>query len=678
MDPFSQFLNAQKDNLSNLQNRFREALCLITPPMRRTLIVLIIGLMNGLIFVWVVPLWQHYDEPAHFEYAWLIANRLKLPKPGDYDQGMRLAVDKSLIATHFFRGMDAPNLTDPSQPLWIGITQLTDPPLYSIIEAIPLYFLRGSPVDLQLHVGRMASLLFFLLTIFCACELVDELTPENHPLRWMIPLFIALLPGLAEFMSAINDIGAAIGLASLWYLLAIRLIKRFTYRDTIFITALTIAGYFTQKILYPLFIYLPLILILSILPKKLKYLGWVAAAMIAIVGLFASMGWGESAFWLRNNYQNFPSRVQTNQNQVKYALKGQMVPDSGWGQGDPPWNPGFFQILPYDEGLSLRGKTVTIGAWMWADQKVRAYGPAINSLINFNNQWAGFNLIPIGQDPRFVTEVVQIPADAQRVQVWLRVTTPDNQYPIIYFSDVVVVDGVISTRNPPVFSDSSGSAGTWGGQAFSNHVRNGRFNQSWPYMRSQVFRIITSKITDLNPMHISSVISLFFDIPGTAWYWQQTGSTIFNSFWGKFAWGQVPLVASKFLPDPYLLFWIITLIGIPGSIGFGISLARSQKHEFAFLLTTVLVTILLAVIYGVYTMGGALRFRAFIPNARYIFPAILPISFLLVPGWQGILSWTAKLVRLNPRFVSIVFSGLMACLDFYAIISILVYFNAVN
>src|SRR4030043_857461 len=101
--------------------------------MKRIQIILIIGLIHGLIYVFIIPPWQHYDEPGHFEYAWLVANRLKLPHIGDYDQNMRLEVGKSLSDSSFFAPGTEPNLIDPSKPIWIGVSQFVDPPLYYVI-----------------------------------------------------------------------------------------------------------------------------------------------------------------------------------------------------------------------------------------------------------------------------------------------------------------------------------------------------------------------------------------------------------------------------------------------------------------------------------------------------------------------------------------------------------------
>ena len=59
-------------------------------------IILLVGLVHGLIYVFFVPWWEHYDEPGHFEYAWLAANQPTWPKVGEFNQDMRLKVDATL------------------------------------------------------------------------------------------------------------------------------------------------------------------------------------------------------------------------------------------------------------------------------------------------------------------------------------------------------------------------------------------------------------------------------------------------------------------------------------------------------------------------------------------------------------------------------------------------------
>ena len=47
---------------------------------RLLLALLVLALLRGLVYLALLPPWQHYDEPTHFEYVQLIAERKKLPQ----------------------------------------------------------------------------------------------------------------------------------------------------------------------------------------------------------------------------------------------------------------------------------------------------------------------------------------------------------------------------------------------------------------------------------------------------------------------------------------------------------------------------------------------------------------------------------------------------------------------
>ncbi len=251
----------------------------------------------------------------------------------------------------------------------------------------------------------------------------------------------------------------------------------------------------------------------------------------------------------------------------------------------------------------------------------------------------------------------------------------ENQDAIIYFSEVVLVEGAWPVNLPPQFTDKDGTKGIWGNQPFVNLVRNAQFQHAWPYMEPKIFHGLSSKIQDLNPFHISSFISLFLDVPGTKWYTESSGNFIFHTFWAKFCWGQVPLINITPWLNPYLLLLFITLVGIIGALFTGIELVKLSKNEFAFLFIIIVMTVMMTLFYDVYVMGGSLRFRAYIPTARYIFPAIIPISLILVTGWQGLLSTAAKVLKFPIRFSPLFYLGFFICLDLYSIISVLIFFK---
>ena len=102
--------------------------------------LLLLGLVHGLVYIFLVPPWQHYDEPNHFEYVWLIQERGELPQSGDYDQSMRRDVAESMIEHGFFNGMDFfPKLDVQDEPIWIGsYHQISNPPFYYYLTTLPL------------------------------------------------------------------------------------------------------------------------------------------------------------------------------------------------------------------------------------------------------------------------------------------------------------------------------------------------------------------------------------------------------------------------------------------------------------------------------------------------------------------------------------------------------------
>ena len=643
---------------------------------KRIHIILIIGLIHGLIYVFLLPPWQHYDEPSHFEYAWLIANRLKLPQVGDYDQNMRLAVGKSLIASSFFAPENQPNLTYPSKPLWIGVSQLIDPPLYYVIEAVPLYFLKSAPIEQQMYVGRVISLLFLLLTIFSAYKITQGITPKDHPLRWMIPAFISMLPAFVEFMSSINDFVAAIGLFSLWLLVSVKLIKLFSLKYAGLLVILTIAGILTQKVLYPVIVYLPIVLLISIIPRKIRSMAWILTIIASIAAIFIVFNWGDAAFWLRTYSQDFPSRahIQADSDTV-YVLQGKVYPDANKEQNYSSQNSGFFQLVPTEMSNPLQGKTVTIGAWVWADKELSGYGPGLNSLLQFQERWFGFKQDSLDEKPRFIASVIQLPEQQERLQIWLRTTTVNRQDAIIYFSGIVLAEGAFPTDITPIFTDNDGAKGIWGNLPFTNLVRNAQFRHAWPYVEPKLLGILTSKIQDLNSVHLSSFISIFLDPAGTKWYTKSAVEIIFQTFWAKFCWGQVPLISDPHWLYPYRILLGFTLLGIISALFTGFQFVKESKHEFLFLLLIIITTIIMALFYGVYTMGGSLRSRAYFPAARYIFPAIIPLSLFLVIGWNGISTWASKVLKLPPQVTNTVYWALFIALDLYSFLSVFVYFN---
>ena len=190
------------------------------------IIILIVALIHGLIYVFIMPPWQHYDEPNHFEYIWLLAERGDIPERGDFDREMRREVALSMRENHFFPDVDAAPSIEAEKP-WIGTHDQTDEqPLYYYLASIPLRLLKDADVTTQMYAARFVSLLFYLVTVLAAWGVASELTRPKHPLRILLPLAVALVPAFTDVMTAVNNDSAAIAIFSLFLWGCMRLLRR--------------------------------------------------------------------------------------------------------------------------------------------------------------------------------------------------------------------------------------------------------------------------------------------------------------------------------------------------------------------------------------------------------------------------------------------------------------------
>jgi len=174
----------------------------------RLQLILLVALINGLAYLTFVPPWQHYDEPGHFEYAWLAANLDHWPQAGEYNQHMRREVAASMIEHDFYRGMPGlPNLLEVNKPVEIGIAQTGDLPAYYFLASIPLRILKYTDITWQLYSARLVSVLLFVFTIWLAFKTSTLIFGEDHPLGWMVPLFMAFLPAFLSEDDFAIDLG---------------------------------------------------------------------------------------------------------------------------------------------------------------------------------------------------------------------------------------------------------------------------------------------------------------------------------------------------------------------------------------------------------------------------------------------------------------------------------------
>lgn len=123
--------------------------------------VMLLALAHGLLYAWLVPLWQKPDEPMLFEYAALAAELGRAPGADDRSPALEARILESLRRNGFWeerigRAPEPPPATlAEAQALVFMPRQVGgDPPAYFALAAIPLRLTAGWGTDTQAYLLR--------------------------------------------------------------------------------------------------------------------------------------------------------------------------------------------------------------------------------------------------------------------------------------------------------------------------------------------------------------------------------------------------------------------------------------------------------------------------------------------------------------------------------------------
>lgn len=643
----------------------------------RLVLLLLVGLVHGMIYVFLVPPWQNYDEFNHFQYVWLVAHRPGLPHPGDDDPQMDRWVLTSMVAHGFFRRNGTPpDLSNPSKPVSLGgYSQLTEPPLYYELASLPIRLLPPDQVDAQLYAGRLVSLFLFLVTLLAAWGMVRELVAPQNPLRWMVPFSIALLPGMVDLMTSLNNDVGAVAFFSLFLWASTRLLKRgFSLRDFVWGSAAVVACLFTKNIV---FVALPIFLVVLLFTFLRHARRWIAWALIVVAGAAAlvfSLSWGDAALWYRSSIQPKATRAVNSQAVLgTHVLRlDASVPSSPAWLGAP-----IYQHVPLADASPLKGKQVSFGVWMWASRRIRVRMPVLH---NGSSQFT--KSVDVTVEPTFQAITATISANAGRIWVTIPPGQPPGASPVtIYYDGFVLAEGLRPIDNPPQFTDSSGMQGQWGGQSFKNVLRNPSFEAATVFFRPWVDRLGSKILPDR--MLPSLVLASLLDPAGTGWFYLNSASKLFRTFWGLFGWADVPLLGRA----PYRWLAIVTLLGFFGLVLSAFRRRRQIPWDIVFIFALVLLGT-----WGFSLVRSSIYtaiYNVYLPVARYAQPSIIVTMLALNLGWLSLFSWIPVKDNLNfiYRFVKfrsagvaqiagvLLYLSLFAWLDVNAILSIWVYYR---
>jgi hypothetical protein len=162
-----------------------------------------LALLHGLLFVVLVPPWQHYDEPTHFEYAAQIAAGER-EAPGPRSAVLNHAIADSMYRHGFYPPGERPDLL-AIEPVRLGFSQRVHPPLYYTLTARPVSLLSHLSVEAQLYAVRLVSLAFYALTVLAAWRIAVTILPDEPLMQLVLPLLLLLAPPFTDIMTAANN-----------------------------------------------------------------------------------------------------------------------------------------------------------------------------------------------------------------------------------------------------------------------------------------------------------------------------------------------------------------------------------------------------------------------------------------------------------------------------------------
>lgn len=558
--------------------------------------VLLLGLLNGLLYVFLVPPWQHYDEPGHFEYVWLLAHQPGLPNSAAPNPQIRRQILASMQQHNFFRDMpESWNLLQT--PANIGIHQLDDPPLYYLLAALPLRLFRFSEVDFQLYLSRLVSLALYLFALWAAWHALGEILHPTHPLRTLVPLSMALLPAFTDLMTAVNNDAGAVAIFT-WFIwgTAYLLRRGFSWRAILFSGIPAILALFTKSTVY---LALPLWLLAIVWKLWGSAQPWsIPVSLLVPVGIFLGMAitpGGGAVYW----YPQHPEGVLHLQATFARADVGAR------SLKILPAQPVAQPLLP-NLTAALRGQTLTFGGWFWAET------PAVLkvSLGDVAQQ------LDVTNQPEY-RRVTLRAADTGRLV--LRLTALNAP---VFADGLLLLPGDVGSSALPTVQDADWQQIRWDGRVWGNLLRNASFERSAPQARGWVAEAFARGF----PAGLSVILIAWQD-PAAHWYFATALRLCVRTFWAVFGWGHVSLTSTWVYP---LFGWFMALGALGALLGAWRYRADVRWQLWAWLALAAGLIWVQTLLRGVNSIVDAI----FLPGARYLFPVVLPTLLWILAGWQ--------------------------------------------
>jgi hypothetical protein len=579
-------------------------------------LLLCLAFVRGVIYLAVMPPWQHYDEPTHLKRLRLVAELVYSPDRSEHFLSTPQEIIASMYQFNFWGNLVYPpeisdNVKHPPTLRELGISHQLPYYLLSAPFQIPL---RYDSIEIQLYVGRVVSVAFYALTVFVAYSLMRELFPEDQLVWLMVPALIAFIPAYTDLMSAINnDVGAVAAFSFLLWGI-VRLVRRgFSLLGLVWVIVAAGFGFFTKRTTAAGLLLVPMAMMAA--HRRWSWRAWGIGAAISLVLLASVMRWSASACWYEfGPPSTSPIRVQVNGPVGQYAI---YLDGSRY----------LVQELHPIQTKVLRGKVITLGGWVKAaSDKVEVHTPSL-----YDGFGSYGKVITATQEWHFHAITTTVSPKAKAVQV--RLSGAKGTMGVLY-EGVVLVEGEFPLNEAPIFDDADASTGTWGGRPFVNLLANGSGEKGWP--RLQPWFSNNKLLVRIFRHNLNLVLHSILDWRRTGWVYRSSLIILFQSFWARFGWNHI------MVPDIwYWALWFLTAVGFGGFILFlvrRVILSSNTYHPWQRRALMILIIAFFLVWGGVmicpHPILATLPRYHFRNVARYAYPAIIPTVTFLFLGWR--------------------------------------------
>ncbi|MHB0875270.1 MAG: glycosyltransferase family 39 protein [Anaerolineae bacterium] len=263
---------------------------------RRVLLaLLVLALIHGALYVFLIPPWQHPDEPGHFEHARLIAEEHRLPGIVYVSYDTRREIAISMLEYDFWviegKGRIAPSLDDQTlaEGPPIGIPALSQPRLYYILGAIWLQPWLPFSVEAQLYALRLLSVLMNLGVIALLWRGAKLLFPAEPYMPLAVCGLVLFEPMFTDMMASVNSDVLANLLGAAYFVAVAELFRKgIRWRPGAVVVAALALGLITKTTFVAVAATLPFLALLYPWRRRWVRVGvWVLAAIgVALVGGF--------------------------------------------------------------------------------------------------------------------------------------------------------------------------------------------------------------------------------------------------------------------------------------------------------------------------------------------------------------------------------------------------------